>query len=48
MRLYEWANRGRLVYLVHIREDNLRRPPRRTLYPFTPDFKSTADWVTKK
>jgi hypothetical protein len=34
MRLYEWANRARLVYLVHIREDNLRRPPRRTLYPF--------------
>jgi hypothetical protein len=32
--LYEWADRGRLVYLVHVEEDKLGRPPRRTLYPF--------------
>jgi hypothetical protein len=34
MRLYEWAGRGRLLYLVHIEEDKPGRPPRRTLYPF--------------
>ena len=34
MRLYEWADRGRLLYLVHIEEDKPGRPPRRTLYPF--------------
>lgn len=34
MRLYEWADRGRLVYLVHVEEDRPGRPPRRTLYPF--------------
>ena len=34
MRLYEWADRGRLVYLVHIEEDKPGRPPRRTLFPF--------------
>ena len=34
MRLYEWADRGRLVYLVHVEEDYPRRPSRRTLYPF--------------
>ncbi len=35
MRLYEWADhRGRLVYLVHVREDKPGRHPRRTLYPF--------------
>jgi hypothetical protein len=34
MRLYEWANRGRLLYLVHVEEDKPGRPPRRTLYPF--------------
>jgi hypothetical protein len=34
MRLYEWADLGRLVYLVHIEEDKPGRPPRRTLYPF--------------
>jgi hypothetical protein len=31
MRLYEWADRGRLVYLVHVEEDKPGRPPRRTL-----------------
>jgi len=34
MRLYEWADRDRLVYLVHVEEDKPGRPPRRTLYPF--------------
>jgi hypothetical protein len=34
MRFYEWADRGRLLYLVHLEEDKPGRPPRRTLYPF--------------
>jgi|AntDryMetagUQ255_1029468.scaffolds.fasta_scaffold36888_1 hypothetical protein len=34
MRLYEWADRGHLVYLVHVEEDNPGRLARRTLYPF--------------
>jgi hypothetical protein len=34
MRLYEWAVRGRLVYLVHVEEDKPGQLPRRTLYPF--------------
>jgi hypothetical protein len=34
IRLYEWADRGRLVYLVHVEEGKPGRPPRRTLYPF--------------
>jgi hypothetical protein len=34
MRLYEWAVRGRLIYLVHVEEHKAGRPPRRTLYPF--------------
>jgi hypothetical protein len=34
MRLYEWADRGRLVYLVHVEEDKPGKPPRHTLYPF--------------
>jgi hypothetical protein len=34
MRLYEWADRGRLIYLVHVEEDKPGKPPRRTLYPF--------------
>ena len=34
MRLYEWADLGRLLYLVHVEEDKRGRPPRRTLYPF--------------
>ena len=34
MKLYEWADRGRLRYLVHVQEDKPGRPPRRTLYPF--------------
>ena len=34
MRLYEWAELGRLLYLVHVEEDKPGRPLRRTLYPF--------------
>ena len=34
MRLYEWADLGRLLYLVHVEEDKPGRPLRRTLYPF--------------
>jgi hypothetical protein len=34
MRLYEWADRGRLLYLVHVEEDKPGRPSHRTLYPF--------------
>ena len=34
IRLYEWADRGRLAYLVHVEEDRPGCPPRRTLYPF--------------
>ena len=36
MRLFEWADRQ--GHLVHVQEDNLRRPPRRTLYPFINTF----------
>jgi hypothetical protein len=34
LSLYEWADLGRLLYLVHVEEDKPGRPPRRTLYPF--------------
>ena len=34
MRLYEWADLGRLLYLVHVEEDKPGKRPRRTLYPF--------------
>ena len=34
MSLYEWADRGSLLYLVHVEEDKSGRHPRRTLYPF--------------
>jgi hypothetical protein len=34
MRLYEWPDRGCLLYLVHIEEDKPGRAPRRALYPF--------------
>ena len=32
MRLYEWVDRGYVVYLVHVEEDTSGRLPRRTLY----------------
>ena len=34
MRLYECADRGRLLYLVHVEEVKVGLSPRRTLYPF--------------
>ena len=34
MKLYEWADLGRLLYLVHVEEDKPGWSPRRTLYPF--------------
>jgi hypothetical protein len=34
MSLYEWVDRGRLVYLVHVEEEKLKQLQRRTLYPF--------------
>ena len=34
MRLYEWVDRGHLVYLVHVEEDKPGQILRRTLYPF--------------
>ena len=34
MRLYEWVDRGYVVYMVHVEEDKAGRSPRRTLYPF--------------
>jgi hypothetical protein len=34
MRLYEWVDWGRLVYLIHVEEEKPGRPCRRTLYPF--------------
>jgi hypothetical protein len=34
MRLYEWVDRGYVVYLVHVAEEKPGRLARRTLYPF--------------
>jgi hypothetical protein len=34
MKLYEWVDRGYVVYLVHFDEKKPGRLPRRTLYPF--------------
>jgi hypothetical protein len=42
MGLYEWADRGRLVYLVHVEEDKPGRLPRRTLYPFINTHSASA------
>ena len=55
MSLYEWVDRGYVVYLVHVEEDRAGRPPRRTLYPFinthsggaTPRKGYTADEVSR-
>jgi hypothetical protein len=55
MSLYEWADLGRLRYLVHVEEDKPGRPPRRTLYPFinthsggaTPKKGYTAEEVSR-
>ena len=42
MRLYEWADRGYVVYLVHVEEDKSGRLPRRTLYPFINTHSASA------
>jgi hypothetical protein len=42
MRLYEWVDRGYLVYLVHVAEEKPGRLPRRTLYPFTNTYSASA------
>ena len=42
MKLYEWADLGRLLYLVHVEEDKPGRPPRRTLYPFINTHSASA------
>ena len=35
MRLYEWVDRGYVIYLVHVEEEKpSRRLPRHTLHPF--------------
>jgi hypothetical protein len=55
MRLYEWADLGRLLYLVHVEEHRPGKPPRRTLYPFinthsagaTPTKGYTAEEVSR-
>ena len=55
MSLYEWADLGRLLYLVHVEEDKPGQPPRRTLYPFinthfgrvTPTKGYTAEEVSR-
>ena len=55
MTLYEWGDRGSLVYLVHVEEDRPGWPPRRTLYPFvnthlaspTPTKGYTAEEVSR-
>ncbi len=35
IRLYEWVDRGYVIYLVHVEEAKPGQLPRRTLYPFT-------------
>jgi hypothetical protein len=55
MRLYEWVDRGCVVYLVHVEEGKPGRLPRRTLYPFanthsakaTPQKGYTAEEVSQ-
>ena len=55
MRLYEWSDRGYLVYLVHVEEAKPGQRPRRTLYPLinthlaraTPKKGYTAEEVSR-
>jgi hypothetical protein len=42
MRLYEWVDRGYVVYLVHVAEEKPGRLPRRTLYPFVNTYSARA------
>ena len=55
MRLYEWVDRGYVIYLVHVNEEKPRGLPRHTLYPFinthsaraTPTKGYTAEEVSR-
>jgi hypothetical protein len=55
MRLYEWVERGYMIYLVHVVEKKPGRLPRHTLYPFinthsaeaTPKKGYTAEEVSR-
>jgi len=55
MRLYEWVDRGYLIFLVHVEEKKPGRLPRYTLYPFinthsaraTPKKGYTAEEVSR-
>jgi hypothetical protein len=42
MRLYEWVDRGNVVYLVHVEEEKPGWLPRRTLYPFINTHSASA------
>ena len=43
MRLYEWVDRGYVIYLVHVEEEKpSRRLPRHTLYPFINTYSARA------
>jgi hypothetical protein len=55
MRLYEWVDRGYVIYLVHVEEEKPSWRPRCTLYPFinthsakaTPEKGYTAEEVSR-
>ena len=55
IRLYEWVDRGYLIFLVHVEEEKPGRLPLRTLYPFinthcaraTPKKGYTAEEVSR-
>ena len=55
MRLYEWVERGYMIFLVHVEEKPSRRLSRHTLYPFinthsaeaTPKKGYTAEEVSR-
>ena len=55
MRLYEWVDRGYMIFLVHVEEKKPGRLPRHTLYPFinthsaeaTPKKGYTAEEVSR-
>ncbi len=42
MRLYEWVDRGYMIYLVHVEEKKPGRPHRHTLYPFINTYSDEA------
>ena len=55
MRLYEWVDRGYMIFLVHVEEEKPGRLPLQTLYPFinthtaraTPKKGYTAEEVSR-